>query len=180
MDQAIITLIIAIIAIVAHIIKSMKEAAQVQQSPVQADEDDDLVLIAHPNPGRQNKPQKTYRQRLIEQQSFGDSLSISASSKRQALSKKLTPQGEGERFEVDPGTLDTGHIVAPTIDPTVKPELESITGIYEEGAVFTEKSKPAITLNVADYLAKPEGIIHAVILAEILNRPAWEEIPRKV
>jgi hypothetical protein len=87
----------------------------------------------------------------------------------------LSPQGEGQRFDADPGTLDTARIVAPTIDPTVKPELESITGIYEEGAVFAEKSKSAITLNIADFFAKPEGIVHAVVLAEILNRPLWQE-----
>jgi hypothetical protein len=57
----------------------------------------------------------------------------------------------------------------------VKPELESITGIYEEGVTFTDRSKSAITLNIAESLAKPEGIVQAVILAEIFNRPAWQE-----
>jgi hypothetical protein len=95
------------------------------------------------------------------------------------LSKKLSPQGEGQRFETAPGTLDTAQIVAPTIDPSMKPELESITGIYEEGAVFAERAKPAIALNIADFLAKPEGIVQAVIFAEIFNRPAWQETTKQ-
>lgn len=175
MKESIITLIIMIIAIVAHIIKSIKEASETskQQKP---DAEDDLVIIARPKPGKQAK---TSKQRSLTRQPQGEGLGMlddsTKSIKRQALSKKLSPQGEGQRFDADPGTLDTAHIVAPTFDSTVKPELESITGIYEAGAVYTDRSKSAITLNIANYLTKPEGIIQAVLFAEILKRPAWQD-----
>jgi hypothetical protein len=166
MEGTIFTLIVAIIMTVAHVLKAIKESAAVAKQQKQEPEEDDLVLIASPQPGKKLKQTKMNKQRLVEQRQ----ISIFDPPKRQALSKKLAPQGEGERFEADPGTLDTTRIVMPTIDPTVKPELESITGIYEEGATFTDRTKSAINLKIADDLAKPEGIIQAVIFAEILNR----------
>ena len=174
--EGLIGLIIAIIVIVTQIIKSINESANAaKQQPT--DTEDELIIIAQPRPTKQVK--KVNKQRSITRQPLGDGLSIldddPKPGKRQALSKKLSPQGEGERFGVDPGTLDTAHIVSPTFDSSVKPELESITGIYEEGAVYAEKSgQTAVTLNIADCFAKPEGIVQAVILAEILNRPAWQ------
>ena len=175
MQSTIGTLIIVILMIVAHIIKAMKESAAAKQQEPDSDEDE-LVIISRPKPVKQPQGNK---QRSRVRQSLGESLDSSVPQKRQALSKKLSPQGEGQRFETAPGTLDASQIVASTIDPSMKPELESITGIYEEGAMFAERSKPAITLNIADFLAKPEGIVQAVILAEILNRPAWQETARQ-
>ena len=173
--EGFITLIIMIIMIIVHIFKSIKESAEAakQQQP---DTDEELVIVARPKPVKQTKANK---QRSLTRQPLSDGLSIWGDdpkpTKRQTLSKKLSPQGEGQRFDVDPGTLDTEHIVAPTFDSAVKPELESITGIYEEGSVYAEKSsQSAITLNIADWLAKPEGIIQAVIFAEILKSPAWQ------
>ena len=171
MEHTIGTLIIVILIIVANIIKAMKESAAAKRQESESYEDE-LVIISRPKPAKLPQGNK---QRSRDRQSLGEPLDNSASQKRQALSKKLSPQGEGKRFETTPGTLDAAHIVASTIDPSMKPELESITGIYEEGAVFAERSKPAITLNIADFLTKPEGIVQAVILAEILNRPAWQE-----
>jgi len=117
---------------------------------------------------------------VLEDTSIGASKKQSRSERTfsdLALTKKLSPQGEGQRFEADPGTLDTTHIVTPSFDPSVKPELESITGIYENEATSIEgQSVSAITLNIADWLTKPETICHAIILAEILNRPAWDFI----
>lgn len=175
MEQAIIAFIIAIIAIVVQIIKSVQEAAQAKQANMQDEDDDELVIISRPKPNKQNKPQKADKQRPLSLQSLGTPFRGLERDppKQRALSRELSPQGEGERFGVDPGTLDTRRIVSPTIDTPVKPELESITGIYEEGAVFPDTAKSAVTLNIAGYLANPEGIVHAVILAEILNRPAW-------
>jgi len=193
--ESIIAVIFAIIMIVAHIIKSIREAAEVarqqqRHQPPPANAEDELIIITRPKQGKQSqskaqpKPVKQQRpapRRELRDTSFGDnfddalSFSNTAQPKRQALSRKLAPQGEGERFGVDPGTLDTANIISPTIDPTVKPELESITGIYEEGAQFSDGVKSAITLNIADYFAKPEGVVHAVVFAEILNRPAWRE-----
>jgi hypothetical protein len=175
MEGTIGTLIIVILMIVAHIIKAIKESAVAKQQQPDGDEEE-LVIISRPKPVKLPLGNK---QRSHVRHSVGETLESSSPKKRQALSKKLSPQGEGQRFETAPGTLEAARIVAPTIDPSMKPELESITGIYEEGAVFAERSKPAITLNIADFLAKPEGIVQAVILAEIFNRPAWQETPRE-
>jgi hypothetical protein len=178
---AIVGLIIAILMVVAHIIKSAREnaearAAQAGKQPQELEfiDDDELVLVSRPKPTKQPKATK---QRPAERQSAKNVRSIlddvyGEPSRKQALTKKLAPQGEGQRFEADPGTLDTARIVAPTFDPTVKPELESITGIYEQEATSIERrSTQTVSLNIADWLAKPEGICQAVILAEILNRP---------
>jgi hypothetical protein len=184
MEGSIIALIFMIIMIITHIIKSIKEAGeavqQQRQQPVETEEEEPMLVVR----SKPNKPPKGNKQRSLVRQPSDSILSIldDADSKpfrRQALSKTLAPQGDGQRFDADPGTLDTAQIVAPTIDPTVRPELESITGIYEEGALFTDKSNTAITLDIAHYFAKPEGIVHAVILAEILNRPAWQESPQQ-
>ena len=148
-------------------------------------DDDNLVIVARPKPGKQpTKQLRSNKQRLTERQPLRDERSVfddprTESPRQKALIKKLSPQGEGQRFAVDPGTLDTAHIVAPTIDPVVKPALDSITGIYEQGVTFAESAQPAITLNLADWLAKPESICQAVIFAEILNRPAWHETSRQ-
>jgi len=175
--SSIIALIFMILMIMAHIIKSIRESAELarqqqrQQQQSVDDDDDDLVLMLHPKPSK--PPKAAAKQRSSVRQPLGEPLRRSdpPPAKRQALTKRLAPQGEGERFAADPGTLDTAQIVAPTVDPTVKPELESITGIYEEGAQFNDWSKSAITLDIADYFTKPGGVIHAVILAEILNPP---------
>jgi hypothetical protein len=182
MEGTIITLIFTILVIVAHIIKAIRERAEAVKQPPPDPDEEELVIVTRPKPGKQSKQPKMTKQRSLTRQPLGERLEILDDwdiqpSQRQALSKKLSPQGEGQRFDADPGTLDTARVLAPTIDSTVKPELESITGIYEEGVMFAEGSKPAITLNIADYLAKPEGIVHAVILSEILNRPAWQKTP---
>ena len=169
--EGIITLIFVILMIVAHVIKAIKESSEAaKQQPPSKEE---LVIVTRPKPGKQSKVNK---QRSLVRQPLGDTSDVYSPHKQQALSKRLTPQGEGQRFEADPGTLDAASIVAPTIDPSVKPALESITGIYEEGALFADRSKPAFTLNIAECLAKPEGIIQAVVLAEVLNQPAWHKM----
>ena len=175
--NTIIGLLVVILMILAQLVKGIREGAQVMKQPPEK-ADNELVLITRPKPSKQQKPGKM---RLSERQSPKNVWDVPGSTstdpfKKQALAKKLSPQGEGRRFEADPGTLDPTRIVAPTIDPTVKPELESITGIYDGEAASTEKrSTPAMALNVADWLAKPEGIWQAVILAEVLNRPGGVE-----
>jgi len=179
MEGSIVALIFAIIMIVTHIIKSIRENAEaVKRQP--PDTEDELVIMRPKKPVKQplkpNRPEEPSR----GLRSPFDEPKIEP-SRRKALVKKLSPQGEGHRFAVDPGTLDTTNIVAPTIDPTVKPELDSITGIYEQqdAAVrAASRSMPTIELSLLDSLKRPEGICQAVILAEIFNRPAWQEMSR--
>jgi len=178
MEGSILALIFMIIMIITHIIKSIREAADAAQQQKPAPETDEVVVI---------RPQKPIKQRLpIEGQPSKGLRSVfdapkAESPRQKALVKKLAPQGEGQRFAVDPGTLDAANIVAPTIDPTVKPELGSLTGIYEQQeavAKATRRITPTMEVNLFDSLTRPEGICQAVILAEIMNRPAWIDTAR--
>jgi len=181
MDASIIALIFAIIMIVTHIIKTMRENAEAarQQKPDTAE--DEVVVIRPNKPIKQQ--QKPNKQRLIaDQPPKGGLRSVfdepkRAPTRQQALVKTLSTQGEGHRFEADPGTLNTSHIVAPSIDPTIKPDLGSMTGIYEQQSAATKaatrRTAPTVEVNLLEGLMKPEGLCQAIIFAEIMNRPAW-------
>ena len=181
---AIIALLFAIIMIITHIIKSIRENAEVAKRQ-QPDTDDDEVVIVRPQkPVKQQKPNQ--RSVAASQPSKGlrsvfDEPKAEPTRKK-ALVKALAPQGEGHRFIADPGTLDTTNIVAPTIDPTVKADLGSMTGIYDQQSAAaraaTRKTAPTVELNLFNILQRPEGICQAVILAEIMNRPAWIDTGR--
>jgi len=179
MEGSIIAVIFAIIMIITHIIKSIRENAEAakQQKP---DTVEDEVVVIRPNkPIKQQKPNK---QRLTDgQRSVFDDMKAEP-IRQKALIKKLAPQGEGHRFVAAPGTLDATSIVAPTIDPTVKPDLGSMTGIYDQQSAAaraaTRQTAPTVEVNLLDILKRPEGICQAVILAEIMNRPTWIDTPR--
>ena len=182
---AVIALLFAIIMIITHIIKSIRENADAAQRQ-QPDTTDDEVVVIRPNkPVKQQKPNK---QRLtMEQPSKGGMRSVfdepkTEPTRKKALVKTLATQGEGHRFVADPGTLDTTNIVAPTIDPTVKADLGSMTGIYEDqsaAARATRRTAPTVEVPLLDILQRPEGICQAIILAEIMNRPSWIDTPRE-
>ncbi len=88
-----------------------------------------------------------------------------------ALSRQLAPQGEGSRFEAHPGTLG-GLTLTPTVEPTVQPMLESLTGIYDEPTTSASQQSPLAT-ELFQLLSTPTGIRQAVILGEILKRPEY-------
>jgi hypothetical protein len=90
---------------------------------------------------------------------------------RGTLSRELAPQGEGSRFETTTGTFNQSQIISPSIESTVKPMLESITGIYETPPTASEAQSQPLTLDVQKLIASPEGLRQAVLLAEILKRP---------
>jgi len=186
---AIIALLFMIIMIITHILKSIREAAEAAKHQQQPEATEDEVIVIRPTepiPTKPIKQQKPNKQRLTEGQPSKGLRSVFNEPKNEpfrqkALVKKLSPQGEGRRFVADPGTLDASNIVAPTIDPTVKPDLGSMTGIYEQqsaAARATRRTIPTIEVNPLDFLQRPEGICQAVILAEIMNRPAWIDTPR--
>lgn len=93
--------------------------------------------------------------------------------RQQALVRELTPQGEGQRFEADPGTFDVFRLVTTSIEATVKPTLESMTGIYDAAPATSEFQDQPLTLDIQKLLARPEGIRQAVLLAEIFKRPEF-------
>jgi len=184
MDPSIIAVIFAILMIVTHIIKTMRENAEAAKQKPETPEDE--VIVIRPNkPIKQQQPNK---QRLADSQPpKGGLRSVfdepkKVSSRQQALVKTLSTQGEGHRFDADPGALNISNIVAPTIDPTVKPDLGSMTGIYEQqsGAAraATRRTAPTVEVNLLSGLMKPEGLCQAIIFAEIMNRPAWIDTVR--
>jgi hypothetical protein len=94
---------------------------------------------------------------------------------RKALARELPQQGHGARFEAAPGTLNTVQL-APTVEATVNPELNSLTGIYDQSPQpINDNYQPENLLNIYEILTTPEGIRNFVILSEILNRPNFDK-----
>ena len=190
MEGSIIALIFAIIMIITQLIKSIREGAEAAKHQQSDSTDDDVVIIRPNKPIKQQKP--TVQRQTVRQLQKGGLRSVfdepannkqkGEPTRQKALVKELSPQGEGRRFVADPGTLDSASIVAPTIDPTVKPDLGSMTGIYElqsaAARAATRRTTPTVELNLFDNLTRPEGLCHAIILAEIMNRPAWGDTDR--
>ena len=121
----------------------------------------------------ESRPPRPVRQRKRAAQDDSPVERETERSRPKALSRELAPQGAGTRFEAAPGTLDTTSLVASSIEPTVKPNLESMTGIFAgiyEGPPGTEYGDSAMAFDLQQLIAKPEGIRQAIILAEILKR----------
>ena len=185
MEGSIIALIFAIIMIITQLIRSIRENAEAAKRQPPDAEEDEVIIIRPTKPVKQQKP--ALQRQTIGKLQTGGGRSVfdepkTEPTRQRALVKELAPQGEGRRFVADPGTLDSASIVAPTIDPTVKADLGSMTGIYEQQSAAaraaTRRTAPTVELNLCDTLARPEGLCHAIILAEIMNRPAWIDAPQ--
>ena len=88
-----------------------------------------------------------------------------------SLSRELAPQGEGSRFEVQPGTLDGSLVLTPSIEPTVQPTLDSMTGIYDTPPGSEHPNQVLLAADIYRMLTTPTGIRQAIVLGEILRRP---------
>jgi hypothetical protein len=159
-----ISTLLAILYVIYVIVRGIQEAAKRNQ-PMPIPEDE-LVLEIEPSP---KKPKSQKRPPKIVESSEKES----ERPHRRILSRELAPQGEGTRFEADPGTFDSTAIVSPSIEPTVKPTLESMTGIYEASPTSSEMQDQPLTLDIQRLIVRPEGIRQAIILAEILKQPEW-------
>lgn len=101
-------------------------------------------------------------------------VSNESKSQRKVLSRELPQQGQGVRFNAAPGTLNT--VLAPSVEATVNPELESLTGIYDQPELDTNNNNivsDTIKFSLNDFLTTPDGIKNSFILSEILNRPKF-------
>ena len=87
------------------------------------------------------------------------------------LVRELAPQGEGSRFDAKPGTLDSSQILSPSVEPTVQPTLESMTGIYDAPPGGESSAQALLTVDLFRVLTTPNGVRQAVVLGEILRRP---------
>ncbi|MDR1484118.1 MAG: hypothetical protein LBT09_04770 [Planctomycetaceae bacterium] len=92
---------------------------------------------------------------------------------RRSLARELPQQGHGSRFEAAPGTLNAIQL-APTVEATVNPDLDSLTGIYDQPAQSSnDNSQSQNAINLYNILTTPEGVRNSVVLSEILNRPQF-------
>jgi hypothetical protein len=119
----------------------------------------------------QTKPPRERKRATRKQSLTLETVAETARKTRGTLSRDLAPQGEGSRFETTTGTLNSSQIIASTIEPTVKPMLESMTGIYEASPTSSELQPQSLTFDIHKLIASPDGIRQAVLLSEILKRP---------
>ena len=89
------------------------------------------------------------------------------------LSRELAPQGEGSRFDAKPGTLEASQILTPSVEPTVQPTLESMTGIYDVHYGGETNTQMPLVVDMFRMLTTPDGVRQAIVLSEILRRPEW-------
>ena len=161
----IIGVFIAIAYIIMLILKSIGQVKAVSQQDQSSFRPRTLLSDdsgAEPKPKRSRKRQRPVEKLTPETQS--------EPTRRKALARELNPQGEGTRFDAQPGTLDESQIVAPSIEPTVKPQLESLTGVFE---TQTENMSQQSGINLQQLLTTPDGIRQAILLAEIMKRPEF-------
>lgn len=85
--------------------------------------------------------------------------------------RQSAPQEEGSRFDVKPGILGSSHLVVPPMEPSVKPTLESLTGVYEDAFTQTERTQEGAGADILSQLRHTTNIRQAFILAEIFRRP---------
>jgi hypothetical protein len=141
----------------------------------QSDSDDPFSQIfsqiSQPYQTAQTKPPRERKRTTRKQSLVTETSTETARKTRGTLSRELAPQGEGARFETTTGTLNPSQIIAPSIEPTVKPMLESMTGIYEASPTTSELQPQSLTFDIHKLIASPEGIRQAVLLSEILKRP---------
>ncbi|MDR1964394.1 MAG: hypothetical protein LBQ50_11490 [Planctomycetaceae bacterium] len=123
------------------------------------------------SPSFRTKPHRE-RKRTTRKQTLANETENTRKT-RGTLSRELAPQGEGTRFETVTGTLNQYQYPSQMIEPTVKPMLESMTGIYEAAPVSSELRAQHLTFDVQTLIASPEGLRQAVLLSEILKRPEF-------
>ncbi|MDR2117331.1 MAG: hypothetical protein LBP87_13215 [Planctomycetaceae bacterium] len=176
--EQIIGAIIFLLLVIAQILKAYFDARSTKigeekkhQKSIQKQELDDPfnnVLLS-----QTAKPSRERKRIARKQNPVTKTVPENIRKTRGTLSRELAPQGEGSRFETTTGTLDASQIVTPSISPTVKSTLESMTGIYETPPANSELQSLALTLalDINKIITSPEGLRHAVILSEILKRP---------
>ena len=95
------------------------------------------------------------------------------SARGSPLVRELAPQGEGARFDASPGTFDSSLALTPSVEPTVQPTLDSMTGIYDAPPDSEHLAQTALAVDIYQMLTTPSGIRQAVVLGEILKRPEY-------
>ncbi|MDR2761737.1 MAG: hypothetical protein LBB88_03950 [Planctomycetaceae bacterium] len=138
--------------------------------PVRQNNEQEIIYTSRPSEKKKRnlrKPQPQISSEII------NALPNDQKNTRKSLARELPTQGQGTRFEASPRTLNT--TLASTVETNVNPDLESLTGIYEQPAQNAANSgnPKTLTININDLLSTPEGIRNSIILSEIINRPNW-------
>ncbi|MDR3196422.1 MAG: hypothetical protein LBU34_01015 [Planctomycetaceae bacterium] len=175
--EQIIGAIIFLLIVIANILKAYFDARSTQTGEEkQSQKSIQILELEEPLnnvPLHQTAKQPRERKRTSRKQPLvTENVPENTRKTRGTLSRELAPQGEGSRFETTTGTLNSSQIITPSITPTVKPTLESMTGIYETPpSSFEFQQSLTLALDINNIIASPEGLRHAVILSEILKRP---------
>ncbi|MDR1480638.1 MAG: hypothetical protein LBJ00_17055 [Planctomycetaceae bacterium] len=129
--------------------------------------DQEIVFTSKPSDQKKKRNPKRSQPKISND--YNTNSTNNQKEPRRALVRELPKQGHGARFEAAPGTLSSVQLT-PQVEATVKPELDSLTGIYDQTADDNNTSQN--TINLINLLSTPEGIREAIILSEILNRPS--------
>jgi len=146
--------------------------------PDAAEETDDELIMQIIKESRKKAQQGEKKRKRRPQRTTTDSYeSVHEESRptRTVLARELGQQGAGSRFEAQPGTLGISEIAVASIEPTVKPTLDSLTGIYDEQQASETTASQAAFSGLYAMLAQPEGIRNAVVLSEIFSGGKWQE-----
>ncbi|GHT14998.1 hypothetical protein FACS1894170_12420 [Planctomycetales bacterium] len=155
--------IIGSIVAILYVVYAIYNAVQSEKSKQKTEP---LVIVEERPKKINNQPKRTKKSAVGAQRLTPKPEPI----KRQPLIRTLMPQGEGSRFDAAPGALDTSSIVSSAVEATVQPQLESLTGIYEQVQPYNE-SGGTNAAGLPRFLTSMEDIRSAVVLAEIFGPP---------
>ena len=169
--NTIITVLLIVFAIAAQLFASRDELQKMKPSSHGApvEEENTLTILEI----SEEKVKKLRRKAESETnvQGYRPVWAATPSPKEERLANALQPQGVGVRFEASPGTFDSSQIVTPSVEPTINPNLESMTGAFDVQTPTNDFFKDRLGLR--QLLTTPKGIRQAVILSEIMKRPEF-------
>lgn len=171
MEQLIGLLIFVVLFFLKAIFETIAAARKGKNSALQEQEAAENLLNERVETAAAKRPTKNKgrRRKQPKEREYVLELEDEPVRRRGTLNKELNPLGEGNRIEAAPGTLHTPQLAAATLRTKIKPELESLTGIYDIAPDSSEqKIQP---LDLSKMLTQPDGIRQGIIWAEILKRP---------
>jgi len=171
MEQLIGLLIFVVLFFLKAIFETFAAVQKGKNQALQEQEAEEDLLDEHGKTTKRNAKHKGKRRKQPKKEEYVLELEDEPVRRRGTLSKELNPLGEGNRIQSAPGTLNAPQLAASTLQSNIKPELESLTGIYDIAADSSEqKIQP---LDLSKMLTHPDGIRQGIIWAEILKRPNW-------
>jgi hypothetical protein len=182
--STLVTVIIFVIYIIYHLVVSLSEARQSSINKAKDNKPIDQDINFNTNSDQLTEqeiiytstPPKHKKKRNLRKPQPQLPIDIDNTPKeqkkiRQSLARELPQQGQGSRFEAAPGTFNNIQLT-PIVEATIKPDLDSLTGIYDQSTQnTTDNYQTQNIIHIHNLLTTPEGIRTSVILSEILNHP---------